>query len=135
MADPDDCQSAFQQLSDNNVLPAANIGQAARLAGACPSMAEVEAFAKQAGGGGCNFAAFKSFCDKTVHKEDDKKDLAELFRSTDLADTGKVPAGALKMLRKFGEPLTDAEYDAIIKDFSRPGSDEVDYAALLARIL
>lgn len=133
MANADECQAAFDQLAANNSLPAANIGEAARLAGACPSVAEVEEFKKKAGGG-CNFADFKAFCDKTLHNEDDKKDMAELFRSTDLSDSGTVPRAAMKMLQKFGEALTEAEYEAVLKDFTKKGTDDVDYALMLTRI-
>ncbi|PFH34124.1 putative myosin light chain MLC1 [Besnoitia besnoiti] len=135
MASESDIQAAFQECESRGTLPAAKLGEAARLAGASPSNAEVSACAGQSGGG-LDLAAFKAFCTKTKHGDDDLKDLKELFRGADMNDTGKLPKVAMKkMLQSFGEPLTDDEFEAVVKEFARDGGENVDYASMLARII
>lgn len=81
MASESDIQAAFQECSSGGKIPADKVGAAARLAGAAPSNAEVAQFASQVGGG-ADLSSFKAFCAKTLHPEDDIKDLTELFKGT-----------------------------------------------------
>lgn len=81
MASEADIQSAFQECSSGGKIPANKVGTAARLAGAAPSNAEAAQFAGQVGGG-ADLTSFKAFCQKTLHPEDDIRDLTELFKGT-----------------------------------------------------
>ncbi|CBZ55094.1 putative myosin light chain TgMLC1 [Neospora caninum Liverpool] len=135
MSSDADIQVAFQDCADGSKLPAAKLGVAARLAGASPSNGEVaEAAGKMSGG--VDLAAFKTFCNNTQHKDDDLNDLKELFKAADIGGSGKIGKTAMKnMVQGYGEPLSDAEFEAAVKDFLRDNGENVDYATMLATIL
>ncbi|KFG41103.1 putative myosin light chain MLC1 [Toxoplasma gondii p89] len=135
MSSDADIQMAFQDCSEGSKIPAAKLGAAARLAGASPSNGEVAEFAGKMSGG-VDLAAFKTFCNATQHKDDDPNDLKELFKAADIGGSGKIGRSAMKnILQGFGEPLTDAEFEAIAKDFLRDNGENVDYAAMMAAII
>lgn len=115
-------------------VTAAEAGQVARLLNLAPSQEEIRQL-KEAKGDNVTQADIEAWLKEIAHGEDDVEHLIKFFQYYDLQKTGKLSKTQIKnLLRSYGEPLTDAEIDAILSEFGMTG-DSIDYKEFVTKLL
>lgn len=123
--------------ADNSgAIDSAELGTLLRYLGLCPTNAMVHALLKQYdkdAGGTLDFAEFKALAAEAMPESSTAGLLRSAFAAFDTDGSGSISIEELRhALTTMGEPLSDAEVDALFRVVDSDGSGTVDYAEFAA---
>ncbi|EZG55226.1 putative myosin light chain [Gregarina niphandrodes] len=131
---PNEVESMMKEItgSTSGCTPEQAADVARRLGGA-PSLAEIQEL-KARKGQNISAKDIEEWM-KTCGHNDTVDNLVKFFEHYDKSHSGKLTRNQLShLLRTYGEPLTDAEFNAILADMGMTG-DQIDYRAFVAQLL
>eukprot|EP01054_Gregarina_sp_Poly1_P006918 Gregarina_sp_Poly_1__6917@NODE_3755_length_895_cov_496_361111_g2410_i0_p1_GENE_NODE_3755_length_895_cov_496_361111_g2410_i0NODE_3755_length_895_cov_496_361111_g2410_i0_p1_ORF_typecomplete_len203_score34_17EFhand_7/PF13499_6/76EFhand_7/PF13499_6/8e11EFhand_11/PF08976_11/1_6e08EFhand_6/PF13405_6/1_3e06EFhand_6/PF13405_6/6_2e03EFhand_8/PF13833_6/6e02EFhand_8/PF13833_6/1_5EFhand_8/PF13833_6/0_0016EFhand_1/PF00036_32/0_013EFhand_1/PF00036_32/1_8e02SPARC_Ca_bdg/PF10591_9/5_6e03SPARC_Ca_bdg/PF10591_9/0 len=115
-------------------VTAAQAGDVARLLGFAPSQEEIRQL-KEAKGDSVTQSDVEAWLVTIAHADDSVDHLVSFFQYYDTNKNGKLSKSQIKnLLRSYGEPLTDAEIDAILSEFGMTG-ESIDYREFVTKLL
>eukprot|EP01055_Gregarina_sp_Pseudo9_P005374 Gregarina_sp_Pseudo_9__5373@NODE_64_length_4638_cov_86_865188_g59_i0_p3_GENE_NODE_64_length_4638_cov_86_865188_g59_i0NODE_64_length_4638_cov_86_865188_g59_i0_p3_ORF_typecomplete_len198_score1_54EFhand_7/PF13499_6/3_3e02EFhand_7/PF13499_6/1_7e10EFhand_11/PF08976_11/4_7e03EFhand_11/PF08976_11/6_3e09EFhand_6/PF13405_6/2e03EFhand_6/PF13405_6/3_5e03EFhand_6/PF13405_6/9_3EFhand_6/PF13405_6/4_9e06EFhand_8/PF13833_6/0_2EFhand_8/PF13833_6/0_00055DUF5580/PF17743_1/0_012EFhand_9/PF14658_6/0_049YrzK/PF17449 len=133
---PSRVQAAWKQVAGGkSTITGAQAGHVARLLDLAPSFGDIDQL-RDAQGDSITFSELENWLTRIGHAEDTPEYLVTFFQHYDTTNSGFLTETQVRnLLRTYGEPLTEVEVEAIMRELKLERSSSINYHDFVARLL